>query len=98
MFTRIVKMEFAPEHIREFLHSFEAVKEKIRAFEGCLFLELYQDKHRPEVFFTYSRWENEDALEAYRGSRLFKEVWGQTKPLFQKKAEAWSVDTLYHLK
>ena len=98
MFTRIVKMEFAPEHIIEFLHSFEEIKEKIRAFEGCLFLELYRDKNNPEVFFTYSRWTEEKALEAYRNSTLFKEVWGRTKPLFQKSAEAWSVDTLYQLK
>ena len=90
-------MEFAPQHITEFLHSFEEVKEKIRAFEGCLFLELYRDKQRPEIFFTYSRWIGEEALEAYRSSDLFNEVWGRTKPLFQSKAEAWSVDTLYHL-
>ncbi len=97
MFTRIVKMEFAPEHITEFLHSFDEIKEKIRAFDGCLFLELYRDKQQTEVFFTYSRWKDEAALEAYRSSDLFKEVWGRTKPLFQKKAEAWSVDTLYQL-
>lgn len=90
-------MEFAPRHITEFLYSFEEVKEKIRAFEGCLFLELYQDKKKPEVFFTYSRWINEEALESYRNSALFKEVWGRTKPLFSEKAEAWSVDTLYQL-
>ena len=83
MFTRIVKMEFEPEHINEFLHSFEQVKNKIRSFDGCLFLELYQDKNDPSVFFTYSRWENEKALESYRNSSLFKEVWGNTKPLFQ---------------
>jgi len=97
MFTRIVKMEFAPENISEFLHNFEEVKEKIRAFEGCLLLELYQDKRRPEIFFTYSRWINEEALDAYRSSNLFNEVWGRTKPLFQSKAVAWSVDTLYRL-
>ena len=98
MFTRIVKMEFAPQHVSEFLHSFEQLKEKIRNFNGCLFLELYRDKQRPEVFFTYSRWDNEEALEAYRKSELFKEVWGKTKPLFQEKAKAWSVDTLHQLK
>ena len=91
-------MEFAPEHITDFLHSFEEVKEKIRAFEGCLFLELYQDKKKPEVFFTYSHWTDEEALETYRNSALFKEVWSRTRLLFQRKAEAWSVDTLYQLK
>ena len=97
MFTRIVKMEFAPEHITRFIHNFDKVKQEIRNFEGCLFLELYQDKIKPELFFTYSKWTDEESLEAYRNSRLFKTVWGETKLLFNKKAVAWSVDTLYHL-
>ena len=97
MFTRIVKMVFEPKNIPVFLNNFEAVKEKIRGFEGCEFLELYQDKKDSNVFFTYSKWQTEASLECYRNSNLFKEVWSQTKPLFQEKSEAWSVDTLYHL-
>ena len=41
MFTRIVKMEFKSEEVINFLSKFDIVKEKIRAFEGCTFLELY---------------------------------------------------------
>jgi quinol monooxygenase YgiN len=97
MFTRIVKMVFEAQHIPAFLNNFEEVKEKIRAYEGCKFLELYQDKNQENIFFTYSKWQDENALEKYRNSELFKEVWGVTKPLFLEKAEAWSVDTLVHL-
>ncbi|HPF12523.1 MAG TPA: antibiotic biosynthesis monooxygenase [Flavobacteriaceae bacterium] len=97
MFTRIVKMTFRPETIPTFLNNFEEVKERIRSFDGCVFLELYQDRQRLEVFFTYSRWQSEAHLEAYRNSELFQKVWGQTKPLFQEKAAAWSVNTLHHL-
>ncbi|MBT0607906.1 putative quinol monooxygenase [Aequorivita echinoideorum] len=94
MFTRIVKMEFEPKQIASFLKNFEEVKEKIRNFPGCLFLELYQDKNDNTIFFTYSRWNDETNLEAYRNSPLFKEVWSNTKPMFREKAAAWSVDTL----
>lgn len=97
MFTRIVKMVFKPEHIPAFLNNFERVKDKIRTFEGCEFLELYRDKNNTSIFFTYSRWNSEAHLEQYRTSPLFKTVWKETKPLFQVKAEAWSVDTLVHL-
>ncbi|MEZ4779248.1 MAG: antibiotic biosynthesis monooxygenase family protein [Flavobacteriaceae bacterium] len=97
MFTRIVKMVFEPEKIPIFLDNFEKVKERIRAFEGCQFLELYQDKNQSNIFFTYSRWKLETDLENYRNSTLFKEVWSVTKPLFKEKAEAWSVDTLHQL-
>ena len=92
MFVRIVKMSFDPNHIDQFLNNFKLNKSKIRAFRGCEFLELYRDKHNTNVFFTYSYWQSEADLENYRHSELFKTVWSKTKPLFNAKPEAWSVD------
>ncbi|MCI2229630.1 antibiotic biosynthesis monooxygenase [Polaribacter sp. MSW13] len=92
MFVRIVKMSFHSKHIEEFSSIFEAKKEFIRASQGCNLLELYQDKNNPEIFFTYSYWENESDLENYKNSALFKDVWAKTKALFNNKPEAWSVD------
>lgn len=97
MFVRIVKMSFEPSNIESFLANFETKKSQIRAFEGCEFLELYRDKHNTNVFFTYSYWNTETDLENYRHSNLFKGVWAQTKPLFNAKPEAWSVDKLESL-
>lgn len=92
MLVRIVKMEFHPEHIETFLKNFHAKKEFIRKSTGCRLLELYRDKHNTNIFFTYSYWDSEDDLNAYRHSDLFKEVWAETKILFNAKPEAWSVD------
>ena len=92
MFIRIVKMSFFEKEVDGFLNIFEAVKSKIRHFEGCQFLELYRDKNNPSVFFTYSYWNTEADLENYRRSKLFEDVWGQTKKLFNAPAQAWSVD------
>ena len=97
MFVRIVKMSFSEENIPEFLANFETKKQYIRNFDGCLFLELYRDKHNTNIFFTYSYWNTEADLEHYRHSDLFKGVWAQTKPLFNAKPEAWSVDKLVSL-
>ncbi|WP_322548985.1 antibiotic biosynthesis monooxygenase family protein [Flavobacterium psychraquaticum] len=94
MFIRIVKLRFHEEHISTFLDNFEEVKHLIRNFEGNRFLELYQDKNDNRIFFTYSYWDNEEALENYRNSELFKGVWSFTKKLFSDKPEAWSVDRL----
>ncbi|SDS25337.1 hypothetical protein SAMN04515667_1755 [Formosa sp. Hel1_31_208] len=98
MFVRIVKMSFDPKAIEEFLANFERNKLHIRGFEGCEFLELYRDKHNTNIFFTYSYWQTETHLEAYRHSELFKSVWSKTKPLFNAKPEAWSVDKVASLK
>jgi heme-degrading monooxygenase HmoA len=90
-------MSFHQENIPAFLENFENMKEKIRNSQGNRFLELYQDKNNPSVFFTYSFWETEQDLENYRQSALFDEVWTFTKKLFNDKPEAWSVDKLVSL-
>jgi len=97
MFVRIVKLSFHQEHIPAFLENFEIMKEKIRNAPGNRLLELYQDKDNPDIFFTYSYWENEADLENYRQSELFLDVWSFTKKLFNAKPEAWSVDKLVSL-
>lgn len=94
MFVRIVKLTIKKENIASFEQIFEETKNFIRNFEGCLFLELYQDRNDPSIFFTYSHWENEANLEAYRESDFFRNVWGKTKLLFDKKPEAWSVNKI----
>ena len=97
MFVRIVKMTFSPEHIEEFQSRFHKIKEQIIGFEGCEFLELYQDKEDKNVFFTYSFWNSEHDLNQYRQSDFFKKVWTETKKLFSQKPEAWSVDKIVSL-
>ena len=85
-------MEFKEEEVSSFLANFETIKLKIRNFEGCEHLKLLRDKNDPTIFFTYSKWQTEEDLEAYRTSALFKGVWATTKPKFRSKAAAWSVD------
>ncbi len=91
-------MSFEPSKIVKFLANFETNKSKIRNFEGCNFLELYRDKNNTNIFFTYSYWNSEEDLNNYRHSDLFKSVWANTKPLFNNKPEAWSVDKIASLK
>ena len=97
MIIRIVKMEFRHEEIEAFRQLFEARKCLIRNFEGCTHLELWQDRNRPEVFFTYSWWDSEAHLDAYRASHFFDDTWKLTKDKFAAKPEAWSVEALHML-
>ena len=97
MLVRIVKMSFDPLHIDSFMKNFDMVKTEIRNFEGCRYLELYREQNQKNVFFTYSYWDDDSYLEKYRNSKLFKTVWSQTKPLFNDKPQAWSVDKIVSL-
>jgi quinol monooxygenase YgiN len=87
-------MTFRPEEVDFFLSNFGERKELIRNFEGCTDLKLMRDINQPNIFFTYSKWENEQALELYRKSELFISTWGIVKLLFSAKPEAWSVEIL----
>ncbi|UCE92660.1 MAG: antibiotic biosynthesis monooxygenase [Flavobacteriaceae bacterium] len=98
MLIRIVKMTFSPDKTADFQARFHNIKHKIIEFKGCQYLELYQDKNNECVFFTYSHWQSEEDLNAYRRSDFFKEVWAKTKTMFTHKPEAWSVDKIVSLK
>lgn len=91
MIIRVVKLYFASEHIEAFKQVFEESSPVIHTFDGCSHVALWQDIHDPCRFFTYSHWESEDALNAYRHSDFFKATWAKTKALFADKPEAWSV-------
>lgn len=90
MVNRIVKMTFKEENVEKFKELFTTVKSHIENFDGCHGVKLLRDIHNPCVFFTYSIWDNENALNAYRKSALFDDTWTKTKALFGNKPEAWS--------
>ena len=92
MIVRIVQMTFRLEKVENFQKLFDERKELIRHFEGCSHLELWQDAHNPNIFFTYSMWQSEAHLDHYRFSELFKDTWTKTKALFADKPNAWSVN------
>jgi quinol monooxygenase YgiN len=91
MLIRIVKMTFEENKIDEFLSVFEESKLKIRKMNGCAHLELLQDFNLPNSFSTYSYWNNEEDLNNYRNSELFRDVWAKTKVLFSEKPIAFSL-------
>ena len=94
MLIRIVKMSFKENNTPLFLANFNKNKSKIRNFSGCRLLELYRDTDNPNIFFSYSYWDNEACLQDYRNSDFFKKVWNTTKVLFKEKPEAWSVQKM----
>jgi len=83
-------MTFKAEEVGSFLEVFNESKNKIRGFEGCQHLELHRDYNQDNIFSTYSHWVDEQALNNYRQSELFNEVWAKTKVLFADKPMAFS--------
>ena len=97
MITRIVKMNFRPEEVENFLTIFHQSKDKIRHMPGCKHLELWNSQSDASIYYTYSIWDSEDDLNNYRDSELFQSVWPATKTLFASKAEASTLNVLVKL-
>jgi len=94
MITRLVKMTFREECTNDFIAFFETRKQTIRSYQGCSYLELWQDSANKNICFTYSIWQSQAALDHYRFSAFFKDTWGKTKTLFANKPEAWSLNVI----
>ena len=90
MLIRIVRMTFHPDAVDAFMDHFDRAAPLIRSFPGCEHLELWRDLHAPYCCTTYSHWADQDALDAYRQSDLFRETWTEVKPLFAARPEARS--------
>ncbi len=94
---RIVRLSFEEQYIEKFTLLFEERKLLIRQFEGCCSLALWEDKSEAGVFYTYSIWQHENDLEAYRQSALFQDTWSQVKQWFNKPPQAFSADQILSL-
>ena len=87
-------MEFETDKVEAFKSIFQENKSKIAAQEGCYGVQLLQDIHESNIFFTYSTWKSQAHLDQYRKTDLFQRVWAQTKALFCNKPIAWSVQEI----
>lgn len=87
-------MEFEADKVEAFKTIFQENRSKIAAQEGCYSVELLQDIHEFNIFFTYSKWKSQNHLDLYKGTELFKNIWTETKVLFSNKPMTWSVQEI----
>lgn len=95
MIYRIVRLEFDPHFVPDFLQVFSTRKSYVVGFEGCVSMKLLRDQENSSVFFTISLWESEEKLNQYRKSAIFMDMWATIKPWFHSKAEAWTTSLCY---
>lgn len=89
---RIVKMTFVQERCADFETYFDEIKHQVGNQPGCHGVKLLKDISGSGIYFTYSIWDSEEDLNAYRHTELFGQVWPKVKKWFGAKAEAWSTE------
>ncbi|UPT66382.1 MAG: antibiotic biosynthesis monooxygenase [Sphingobacteriales bacterium JAD_PAG50586_3] len=70
MITRIVKMTFRPGTEADFQQVFRDSQPVIKTFAGCIDVNGFADVANPQVYFTISQWQSEEALNNYRNSEF----------------------------
>jgi len=96
MIIRIVKLTFQEEKTADFLRFFDTINQVVNTFPGCQGMKLIQNIHTPNIIMTYSHWDSEEALNNYRDSDTFGNVWSTIKPWFGGKPEAWSMEEYFN--
>ncbi len=94
MIKRIVKLEFHEEFCDKFAEFSNQIKSEIENFEGCSDLDILRDIKNPNIFFTCSVWDSQEALDSYRKSDFFTEIWPQAKKWFSGRPNAWSAEII----
>ena len=87
---RIVKMTFKEERCADFEAYFNEIKDQVGNQLGCHGVKLLKDISGSGIYFTYSIWDTEADLNAYRHTELFGQVWPKVKAWFADKPDAWS--------
>ena len=91
---RIVKLSFQPDKCADFETKFQEIKQLIENQNGCEEVKLFRSKKDGNVYFTWSFWESEEALNAYRETPFFDSVWSEVKQWFNARPEAWSTEEI----
>lgn len=91
---RIVKMTFQHDKSDGFEKFFSEIKSQIEDQPGCEGVKLLRDIGNSGIFFTFSTWKDQAALDAYRQTELFGQVWPRVKEWFAAKPEAWSTELI----
>ncbi len=92
MIKRLVRLEFQEAFIQDFKFVYEKHLVYMKSLPSCQSLDFYNERGNPHIFFTISVWESEEALDNYRSSEYFRDIWGRIKPWFQAKPQAWTLD------
>ena len=98
MIVRVVELKFEKENLPLALQKLELIAPKVRAMNGCSYLEISSGVKQTGMILTYSHWSSPEALNAYRSSETFIHFWQDIKKLFAEPARAWSLDPVVELK
>ncbi|WP_026369733.1 putative quinol monooxygenase [Kallotenue papyrolyticum] len=94
MLARLVRLYLHPAQVEAFLALYAEARPRIEAQPGCLGVQLVRQQDDAAAFATWSLWTDAEALERYRHSPFFGELWPRVRRLLRRPAEAVSFEVV----
>lgn len=94
MITRIIKLatKDTPEDFMEYMN--EVIPE-FSAMEGCQQVEVLRGKINEHIFFIYTIWKNNTALNKFRHSEFNQVFWNKLMEMSESRPQVWSVENIF---
>lgn len=86
MITASIKLHGRHEKRTEILQTLRSLRDELSREKKCGQVNVYQNVDDEDIFFLVEDWPNEEELDEYLSSRLFKILLG-VKPILQDPLE-----------
>ena len=95
MITRIVRLTLKDElSLDEFKKLYTKRNPKSRGVSGCLEVRIMKDIKENNIYYTVSKWSNNQALEDYRSSEYFKQTWPMVKSTLAARTKVFTMEDI----
>ena len=92
MIKRVVRLTLKDDaSINAFQEIYRSRNPFTKGVKGCREVKVLKDVDHDDVYYTFSIWDSNEDLEAYRQSNYFAETWPMVKAQLAKRAEAFSM-------
>lgn len=85
-------MHIKTKDIVKFRDTFTNYQSQIKDFKGCMQHDIFCDKEKEEIYYSYTIWDSEKNLNKYRKSTLLKEINTNIIQYCSKDPQAWTID------
>ncbi len=88
-------MTLKEAHVDSFKKRIPIISIEVRRVSGCMHNDIFRDKNKDNVFYSYTIWNSEEDIEKYLNSQYYKEIWNDLWDYFKIEPQAWKIDNIF---
>ena len=95
MIIRVVKIPIKDASINSFIKRIPIISNEVRRVSGCIHNDIFRDKMKENIFYSYTIWNSDEDIEKYLGSQYYKDIWGDLWDYFEGTPKSWKIDNIF---